>query len=96
MSQTEETELHVMIANLETKNVTLKDDLKLMDFMMTEKNQEIEELKAKNFDLNQRILKIAEVKENPILEKLESMLDTKLDTLCGTISNQLQARLLGR
>ena len=82
MSQTEETELHVMIANLETKNVTLKDDLKLMDFMMTEKNQEIEELKAKNFDLNQRILKIAEVKENPILEKFESMIDTKLDTLC--------------
>ena len=89
MSQAEETKLHLMIANLEAKNAKLKEDLQLLDFRWLDKNHEIEHLKAQNFELNQRILKITEAKENPLLENLDKMLDTKLDTLCGTLSSAI-------
>ena len=59
---------------------------------MNEKNQQIEELKARNFDMNNRILRIAEAKENPLLEQIENLLDKKMDSL----SSSIQDRLLGR
>ena len=48
---------------------------------MNDKNEEIEHMKAKNFELNQRIINIAEAKENPLLQNLEKMLDAKLERL---------------
>ena len=67
MSQTTENKLHQMIENLDNKNTKLKEDLVVLDLKMHAKDEEITELEAKNFDLNQRILNIAEAKEHPLL-----------------------------
>ena len=52
MSQTAENKLHQMIGNLDNKNTKLKEDLAVLDLKMHAKDEEIAELKAKNFDLN--------------------------------------------
>ena len=85
-----------MIANAEAKNVKIKDEMKLLDKMLCEMNQEVDQVKQQNFELNQRLLKIAEAKENPLLSNLEKILDTKLDLLCGTLTNSLQDKFFGR
>ena len=94
MSQAEENKLHVMIANLENKNTKLKEDLMIFDFKMNDKNEEIAQLKANNFELNQRIINIAEAKEKPLLENFEKMLDAKMDTLSSAIQDKLLGKAL--
>ena len=45
-----------MIENLDNKNTKLKEDLAVLDLKFHAKDEEIAQLKAKNFELNQRIL----------------------------------------
>ena len=92
MSHSKENKLHLMIANLENKNKLLKEDLAILDLKTHDKDEEISHLKAQNFELNQRILKIAEATEHPLLQKIEKMLDAKMDNL----SSAIQDKLLGR
>ncbi|KAL4591070.1 hypothetical protein LXL04_004018 [Taraxacum kok-saghyz] len=63
MSHSEETKLHLLIANLEHKNTKMKEELMVLDLKMTEKNEEIAHLKAQNFELNDWLMKIAKAKE---------------------------------
>ena len=92
MSQQAENKLHQMIGNLDNKNIKLKDDLAILDLKMHAKDEEIAELKVQNLDLNKRLLNIAEAKEHPLLERIEKMIDKKMEDLSSSIHD----RLLGR
>ena len=59
---------------------------------MHAKDEEIAALKVQNLDLNKRLLNIAEAKEHPLVERIEKMLDTKMEAL----SSSIYEKLLGR
>ncbi|KAL4568114.1 hypothetical protein LXL04_023715 [Taraxacum kok-saghyz] len=92
LSQQDENKLHLLIGQLDNKNNKLKEYLKFLDLKMHDKDAEINELRVQNFDLNKRLLNIAEAKEHPLLEKIEKMMDAKIETL----SSSIHEKLLGR
>ncbi|KAL4583290.1 hypothetical protein LXL04_007860 [Taraxacum kok-saghyz] len=92
MSQQGENKLHQMIGNLDNKNAKLKEDLVVLDLRMHAKDEEIAQLNVQNLDLNKRLLSIAEAKEHPLLQRIEQMLDAKMEGL----SSSIQDRLLGK
>ena len=59
---------------------------------MHEKDEEINTLKLQNIDLNKRLLSIAEGKEHPLVERIEKIIDTKMEAL----SSSIYEKLLGR
>ena len=91
-SQQETNQLHQMISQLENKNKKVKEDMKLLDLRILDKDVEINELRIQNLDLNKRLLNIAEGKDHPLVERIEKMMDAKLENLSSSIFD----RFLGR
>jgi len=91
-STQEMNQLHQMISQLETKNKKTKEDLKLLDLQMHEKDVEINELRIQNLDLNKRLLNIAEGKDHPLIERIEKMMDAKLENLSSSIFDKFLGR----
>ena len=92
-TSTQETnQLHQMIAQLETKNKKTKEDLKILDLKMHDKDVEINDLRIQNLDLNQRLQNIAEGKDHPLIERMEKLMDAKLESLSSSIFDKLIGR----
>ncbi|KAL4554680.1 hypothetical protein LXL04_037282 [Taraxacum kok-saghyz] len=91
-SQQETNQLHQMIAQLEVKNKKVKDDLKILDLKIHDKDVEINELRVQNLDLNKRLQNIAEGKAHPLVERIEKMMDAKLENLSSSIFDKLLGR----
>ena len=70
-----------MVGTLENKNAKLKEDLAVLDLRLHDKDEEISNLKIQNLDLQKRLFNIAESKEYPVIERMEKMMDAKLENL---------------
>ncbi|KAL4579732.1 hypothetical protein LXL04_015896 [Taraxacum kok-saghyz] len=91
-SQQETNQFHQMIAQLENKNKKVKEDLKILDLKIHDKDVEINELRIQNLDLNKRLQNIAEGKDHPLIERIEKLMDAKLENLTSSIFDKLLGR----
>ncbi|KAL4573963.1 hypothetical protein LXL04_020785 [Taraxacum kok-saghyz] len=91
-SQQETNQFHQMIAQLENKNKKVKEDLKILDLKTHDKDVEINELRIQNLDLNKRLQNIAKGKDHPLVERIEKLMDAKLENLTSSIFDKLLGR----